>query len=311
MRGATHVPGNSESKNSSPSRKDRLECPSDLLLRLKKHRQEILSTLPSFGWLAVFVLAPTLLLLAIAFRTTAPAGGIGDGWTLSQFRIFTEKSIHQLLWRTLWISAVTTAICLLLALPVAWFLARAKASWRPRLLLLVIVPFWTNFLIRVFAWNQILHSEGPLARGLRSVHLLGENESLLFNSGAVVLVSVYTYLPFAILPLYAAADKFDFSLLDAARDLGATAFRSFWHVFLPSVRKGITTAFVIVFIPMLGSYVVPDLVGGTDGQMIGNKIAQRNFGDRNLPAASAMAAVLSLCVLAPMLIRRRETETAP
>ncbi|MEO5716239.1 MAG: ABC transporter permease [Luteolibacter sp.] len=273
---------------------------------MKKHRAEILTTLPSFGWLALFVLVPTLLVFAIAFRTTDPSGGIGGGWTPGQFRVFGEKSVHVLLWRTLWISALTTALCMILALPVAWFISRSGAVWRPRLLLLVIVPFWTNFLIRVFAWNQILHSEGGLARFLRAVHLLGENDSLLFNSGAVVLVSVYTYLPFAILPLYAAAEKFDFGLLDAARDLGATAFRSFWSVFLPGIRKGITTAFVIVFIPMLGCYVVPDLVGGADGQMIGNKIAQRNFADRNLPAASAMSAVLTLFVLAPMLFRRRE-----
>jgi spermidine/putrescine transport system permease protein len=273
---------------------------------VKKHRQEILTTLPSFGWLALFILVPSLLVLTIAFRETDPAGGIGSGWTLEQFRVFGQKSIHLLLWRTLWISALTTGLCLTLAMPVAWFLARVHPVWRPRLLLLVIVPFWTNFLIRVFAWNQILHSEGGLARFLRAINLLGENESLLFNSGAVVLVSVYTYLPFAILPLYAAAEKFDFSLLDAARDLGANAFRAFTSVFLPGIRKGITTAFVIVFIPMLGSYVVPDLVGGTDGQMIGNKIAQRNFADRNLPAASAMAAVLTLFVLAPMLFRRKE-----
>jgi spermidine/putrescine transport system permease protein len=216
-----------------------------------------------------------------------------------------------LLWRTLWISALTTAVCLLLALPVAWFLSRVRREWRSRLLLLVIVPFWTNFLIRVFAWNQILHSEGMLARGLRTIGLLGENDSLLFNPGAVIVVSVYTYLPFAILPLYSAAEKFDFGLLDAARDLGATAFRSFWSVFLPGIRKGITTALVIVFVPMLGSYVVPDLVGGTDGQMIGNKIAQRNFSDRNLPSASAMSAILTLAVLAPLLFRRRETRDLP
>ena len=273
---------------------------------MKKHRAEILATLPSFGWLALFVLVPSILVLTFAFRTTDPAGGIGADWTLDQFRVFGEKSILTLLWRTFWISALTTVFCILLALPVAWYISRVSAAWRPRLLLLIIVPFWTNFLIRVFAWNQILHSEGGLARFFRAIHLLGENESFLFNSGAVLLVSVYTYLPFAILPIYAAAEKFDFGLLDAARDLGATAFRSFWLVFLPGIRKGITTAVVIVFIPMLGSYVIPDLVGGTDGQMIGNKIAQRNFADRNLPAASAMAAVLSLFVLAPMLIRRKE-----
>ncbi|MCP5544786.1 MAG: ABC transporter permease [Akkermansiaceae bacterium] len=280
-------------------------------MRSKAGRGEFLTTLPSFVWLLAFMLVPGVLVLAIAFRTTNPSGGIGDGWTLSQFRVFAEPSIHVLLWRTLWISALTTGLCVATALPVAWFLARVREDWRPRLLLLVIVPFWTNFLIRVFAWNQILHSEGWLARGLRAVGLLGENSSLLYNPGAVVVVSVYTYLPFAILPMYAAAEKFDFGLLDAARDLGASSARAFGSVFLPGIRKGISTALAIVFIPMLGSYVVPDLVGGTDGQMIGNKIAQRNFSDRNLPSASAMSAVLTLMVLAPLLLRRKPRGDTP
>jgi spermidine/putrescine transport system permease protein len=272
---------------------------------MKQLRKELLLSLPSLAWLSLFVLVPAALILIIAFRATAPTGGIADEWTLGQFRILAEPHIQVLLWRTLWISAVTSAICLALAIPVAWFIARARESVRPTLLLLVIVPFWTNFLIRVFAWNQILHSEGALARFLRAIHLLEPNQPLLFNSGAVILVSVYTYLPFAILPLYAAAEKFDFRLLEAARDLGAGALRSVFSIFIPGIATGIRTALVIVFIPMLGSYVVPDLVGGSNGQMIGNKIAQRNFSDRNLPSASALAAILSVAVLAPMLIRRR------
>ena len=272
---------------------------------MKNLRKELLLSLPSLAWLSLFVLVPAALILIIAFRATAPTGGIADEWTLGQFRILAEPHIQVLLWRTLWISAVTSAICLALAIPVAWFIARARESIRPTLLLLVIVPFWTNFLIRVFAWNQILHSEGALARFLRAIHLLEPNQPLLFNSGAVILVSVYTYLPFAILPLYAAAEKFDFRLLEAARDLGAGALRSVFSIFIPGIATGIRTALVIVFIPMLGSYVVPDLVGGSNGQMIGNKIAQRNFSDRNLPSASALAAILSVAVLAPMLVRRR------
>ncbi|MCX6846520.1 MAG: ABC transporter permease [Verrucomicrobia bacterium] len=272
---------------------------------MKQLRKELLLSLPSLAWLSLFVLVPAALILIIAFRATAPSGGIADEWTLGQFRILAEPHIKVLLWRTLWISAVTSAICLALAIPVAWFIARARESIRPTLLLLVIVPFWTNFLIRVFAWNQILHSEGALARFLRAIHLLEPNQPLLFNSGAVILVSVYTYLPFAILPLYAAAEKFDFRLLEAARDLGAGALRSVFSIFIPGIATGIRTALVIVFIPMLGSYVVPDLVGGSNGQMIGNKIAQRNLSDRNLPSASALAAILSVAVLAPMLIRRR------
>ena len=272
---------------------------------MKQLRKDLLLSLPSLAWLSLFVLVPAALILIIAFRATAPSGGIADEWTLGQFRILAEPHIQVLLWRTLWISAATSAICLALAIPVAWFIARARESIRPTLLLLVIVPFWTNFLIRVFAWNQILHSEGALARFLRAIHLLEPNQPLLFNSGAVILVSVYTYLPFAILPLYAAAEKFDFRLLEAARDLGAGALRSVFSIFIPGIATGIRTALVIVFIPMLGSYVVPDLVGGSNGQMIGNKIAQRNFSDRNLPSASALAAILSVAVLAPMLIRRR------
>jgi spermidine/putrescine transport system permease protein len=272
---------------------------------MKQLRKELLLSLPSLAWLSLFVLIPAALILIIAFRATAPSGGIADEWTLGQFRILAEPHIKALLWRTLWISAVTSAICLALAIPVAWFIARARESLRSTLLLLVIIPFWTNFLIRVFAWNQILHSEGALARFLRAIHLLEPNQPLLFNSGAVILVSVYTYLPFAILPLYAAAEKFDFRLLEAARDLGAGALRSVFSIFIPGIATGIRTALVIVFIPMLGSYVVPDLVGGSNGQMIGNKIAQRNFSDRNLPSASALAAILSVAVLAPMLIRRR------
>jgi spermidine/putrescine transport system permease protein len=272
---------------------------------MKHLRKELLLSLPSLAWLSLFVLVPAALILIIAFRATAPSGGIADEWTIGQFRILAEPHIQVLLWRTLWISAATSAICLALAIPVAWFIARARESLRPTLLLLVIVPFWTNFLIRVFAWNQILHSEGVLARFLRAIHLLEPNQPLLFNSGAVILVSVYTYLPFAILPLYAAAEKFDFRLLEAARDLGAGALRSVFSIFIPGIATGIRTALVIVFIPMLGSYVVPDLVGGSNGQMIGNKIAQRNFSDRNLPSASALAAILSVAVLAPMLIRRR------
>jgi spermidine/putrescine transport system permease protein len=273
---------------------------------MKQLRKELLLSLPSLAWLSLFVLVPAALILIIAFRATSPTGGIADEWTLGQFRILAEPHIQVLLWRTLWISAVTSAICLALAIPVAWFIARARESVRSTLLLLVIIPFWTNFLIRVFAWNQILHSEGALARFLRAIHLLEPNQPLLFNSGAVILVSVYTYLPFAILPLYAAAEKFDFRLLEAARDLGAGALRSVFSIFIPGIATGIRTALVIVFIPMLGSYVVPDLVGGSNGQMIGNKIAQRNFSDRNLPSASALAAILSVAVLAPMLIRRRK-----
>jgi ABC-type spermidine/putrescine transport system permease subunit I len=269
-------------------------------------KPELLSTAPSFLWLVMFVLVPVAIIFAIAFRPALPAGGIGEGWSLDAIRALGDPSYPALFARTIFTAAMTTVLCIAASLPVAYAMARLSPVWRSRVLLLVIVPFWTNFVIRVFAWQQILHAQGFLAEALRSIGLLGDNDRLLGNLTAVVIVSVYTYLPFAILPLFAAAEKFDFGLLDAARDLGAKPLRAFFSVFIPGIRQGVITAFLVVFIPMLGSYVVPDMVGGTGTQMIGNKIAQRNFTDRNLPQAAALSGALALLVLAPMFLRRKE-----
>jgi spermidine/putrescine transport system permease protein len=176
-------------------------------------------------------------------------------------------------------------------------------------LLLVILPFWSNFLIRIFAWRTVLHPDGWLKQGLVFLRLMPEDATLLYNSGAILLVLVYTYLPFAILPLYAAAEKFDFALLEAARDLGAKRFRAWCTVFLPGVSRGLVTALLVVLIPALGSYAIPDLVGGPDSEMIGNKIAQRVFSDRNLPHAAGLSALLAMAVMVPvivMLLARRD-----
>jgi spermidine/putrescine transport system permease protein len=252
-------------------------------------------------WLGLFVVIPTLLVFIIAFRPSNPYGGIGRGWTLDTIRALWTPSYLAIAWRTLWVSLLTTFICLVLAVPTGYSIARASAKWRNRLLLLVIVPFWTSFLVRVFAWKSLLHPEGPVKRVLEALGLVGPETTLLYNPTAVVLVMVYTFLPFTILPVYAAAEKFDFRLVEAARDLGARPFQAFRRVFLPGIRRGILTAFLVVFIPALGSYIIPDLVGGPGGEMLGNKIAQRVFTDRNLPHASALSAVLVLAVLAPLI----------
>jgi len=199
-------------------------------------------------------------------------------------------------------SAATTAICILLAVPCGYFMARVRDTWRQTLLLLVIVPFWTNFLVRVFAWKELLHPEGLVKNILLAFGLVGPDTQLLYNESAVLLVLVYTHLPFAILPIYAAAEKFDFRLMEAARDLGAGALRAFWSVFIPGIQRGLLTAILVVLIPALGSYVIPDIMGGPSSEMIGNKIAQRTFSDRNWPHASGLAALLTLAVLGPMMV---------
>jgi spermidine/putrescine transport system permease protein len=263
-------------------------------------RGEWLVTLPSLGWLAAFFLLPTLIVLAFAFKPDDPYGGVGEGWTTATLARLVDARYAPVVWRTAWLSLVTTVVCLLLATPAGYAIARAEPAARARLMLLVIVPFWTSFLIRIFAWKVVLHPEGALKRALVLLGLADPQATLLYTPGAVLLVMVYTFLPFAILPIYAAAEKFDFLLLEAARDLGAGRLQAFVHVFLPGIRRGLVTAFLVVFIPALGSYVIPDLVGGPSGEMLGNKIAQRVFVDRNLPLASALAALLILAVLVPM-----------
>jgi spermidine/putrescine transport system permease protein len=253
---------------------------------------EILLTLPSFGWMLVCFFIPALIVLYLSFKPADSMGGVGEGWTFDHWRALGEEQYQPILWRTLWLSTATSSICVLLALPCSLVLARLQGAWRHVLLLLVVIPFWTNFLIRIFAWKSLLHPEGFLSNLLRSAGLLGEDSQLLYNSGSVLLVMVYTQLPFAILPLYAAAEKFDFSLLEAARDLGASATRAICSVFVPGVSRGIATAFLATFVCTLGMYVVPDIVGGTDTEMLGNRIAQRVRSDRNLPLAAALSGAM-------------------
>lgn len=263
----------------------------------RRRREEWLLTLPTFFWLTLFFIIPTVIVLAIAFKPAAPHGGFGEGWTLRTLMELGNPNYPAIVFRTLWISAVATALCILIALPVGYCLARASRKWRQFLMLLVVIPFWTNFLIRIFAWKQVLHPEGILKKTLVALHLVAPDATLLYNASAVMLVMVYTYLPFAILPIYAAAEKFDFSLLEAAQDLGSSRLGAFYRIFIPGIRRGLLTATLMVLIPALGAYVIPDIVGGPTSEMIGNKIAQRTFVDRNLPHASALTGLLLVTVL--------------
>jgi spermidine/putrescine transport system permease protein len=271
------------------------------LAAARRRAAEWLLSAPSLLWLVVLVLAPTLIVFAIAFKPADPFGGIGAGWTLATVRALARSSYAVIGWRTVYLSVLATGLCLVLATPCGYFIARVDRSWRQTLLLLVVIPFWTSFLIRIFAWKVLLHPEGVLKQALAALGLVPADAALLYNPGAVLLVMVYTSLPFAILPIYAAAEKFDYGLLEAARDLGATPFAAFWEVFMPGIRRGLAAACLLVFIPSLGSYIIPDLVGGPHGEMAGNVIAQRVFVDRNLPHASALAGVLTLAVLLPLL----------
>jgi spermidine/putrescine transport system permease protein len=279
----------------------------------KRNRlDELALTLPSLGWLLVFFAVPTIIVLVLAFKPADATGGVGPGWTFENLKALADPQYSSIAWRTLWITGCTSLVCVALALPVAFGMARATVRWKNLLLLLMVIPFWTNFLIRVFAWKSLLHPDGLISSLLDKTHLFEDTPSLLYNNGAVLLIMIYTLLPFAILPLYAAAEKFDFTLLEAARDLGATRWRALTSVFVPGVSRGIGSAAVMVFVSALGMYVVPDIVGGTDCEMLGNKITQRLQGDRNLPLASALAAVMLAAVvillLAAWLWQKRQSQ---
>ena len=257
---------------------------------------------PSVVWLLLFFLIPSLLVFAIAFRTADPSGGIDDGWTLETIKNVLRPEYVWVLWRTVWVSVAVTVICLLLSIPVGYWISRQNPKYRYWYLLIFIMPLWTNFLIRIFAWRILLNPEGFLRRALIAMGIIPSDVFLLNNIGAVIIVTVYTCLPFAILPIYTAAEKFNYSLLEAAQDLGASRFKAFYSIFLPGIRRGIITAILVVLIPSMGSYAIPDLVGGVNGEMLGNKIAIRASAYRNLPEAAALAAMLSIIITIPIIV---------
>lgn len=259
--------------------------------------------LPSFVWLLIFYALPVFIVFLLAFKPVDPYGGIGSGWTLDTIHSLGVPSYPSIIWRTFWQGVVATFVCVAVSVPISYVLARcSNAKWKNLVMLLIVVPFWTNFLIRIYAWKVFLHPDGFFKHLLVLIGLAEPDTMLLYNQWAVLTVMIYTYIPFAVLPIYAVAEKFDFSLLDAAKDLGASSFCAFRRVFLPGISKGIWTAIMVVLIPAFGAYLIPTLVGGPGSELLGDKIAQRVFVDRNLPHASALSALLMLAVFVPLLV---------
>lgn len=259
---------------------------------------EFATSAPTLLWFCVLFIAPTLLVLAISFRCSDSFGTLYPEWSLAAWHGILQKDQILLIARTLVVSALTGVICLVLGIPTVFYMISCPKPLRFFLLLAMIAPFWTSFLVRIFAWKYLLHPEGLLKTALVSARIIAPTTPLLYSLSAVIIVMVYSFLPFAILPLYASAEKFELELLEAASDLGASKTRAFFAIFVPSIQRGISRAFALVFIPSIGSYVVPDLVGGVDSEILGNKIMQRTLIDRNLPQASALSALLFLLIFA-------------
>lgn len=243
-------------------------------------------------WFTVFFVVPLLIILVYSFLKKALYGGVDWQFSLEAYRQMFNPNYAIVLFRTIKLALISTLITILLALPCGY--AVARSSKQTLILILIMIPFWTNSLIRIFAWMSILSSDGLLSSLLRQWGILKETTTLLYNQGAVVLVSVYMYLPYAILPVFTSIDRFDFSLLEAARDLGATKAESMFKVLLPSIKTGIITAIIFTFIPIFGAYTVPLLVGGKDSYMIGNIIVDQINKTRNWPLAAAFSLVITV-----------------
>lgn len=263
----------------------------------------------SLVWLVGFFLLPLAYLLAVSFAQRSPYGAIQ--WTLglgNYARAF-QPLYLEVYWRSFWMALLTTLLCVLLGYPVAYALAlRVSARWRSVLLMLVVIPFWTSFLIRTYAWMVILRTEGVINNLLMCLHLISEPLRLLYTPLAVFIGLVYGELPFMILPLYAVLQKLDVSLLEAAEDLGASRWRAFLGVTLPLSAPGLVAGSVLVFIASIGAFITPDLLGGARTMMAGNLIQNQFAVVRDQPFGSAVAFLLTSIVLVLLLASLRNTE---
>ena len=266
-------------------------------------------------WLLVFFLAPFAIVLRISFAdpligqppfTPFYDEAQGIQLTADNYRFLTEDDLYWVSYlKSVRIAAVATLLCLLIGYPMAYGIARARAVWRNVLLLLVILPFWTSFLLRVYAWMGMLSGQGVVNKTLLALGLVDQPVQILYTDLAVYLGIVYTYLPFMILPLYATLERLDGDLLDAAADLGGRPRQAFLDITLPLSAPGVVAGSMLVFIPALGEFVIPSLLGGIDTLMIGRTLYDEFFVNRDWPLASAVATVLVLILVLPIVIFQR------
>ncbi|WP_347313594.1 ABC transporter permease subunit [Defluviimonas sp. SAOS-178_SWC] len=277
-------------------------------------------------WLLVFFLIPFVIVLKIALSDYAisippytPTLDLSAGWegitrffSELDFENFTFLASDALYWKaylsSLKIAAISTFITLLVGYPIAYGMAQASDEWRPTLMMLVILPFWTSFLIRIYSWIGILSGEGFLNQVLMWTGIIDAPLTILNTNVAVYIGIVYAYLPFMILPIYASLEKLDGSLIEAAEDLGCSKASAFWLVTFPLSRPGVIAGCFLVFIPALGEFVIPSILGGNETLMIGKTLYDEFFANRDWPVASAVAVVLLLILIVPIILFQRNEQ---
>lgn len=262
---------------------------------------------PLGGWLLAFVVAPAAILVAYSFAQRDELGRVVFDFTLENYTRAADPVYATIFARSVGYAALTTAICVILGYPAAWCIARTAEPWRTRLVLLVMIPFWTSFLIRTYAWITILKSEGLLNAVLQGGGMIGGPLELLYTPTAVAIGLVYAYLPFMILPIYGSAEKLDPALMEAAQDLGCGPWGAFLQVAVPLTLPGLAAGVLMVFVPAVGMFAITDLMGGARVPMIGNVIQDQFVGQaRDKPFGAALGTIfLALFVLVYWILQRR------
>jgi spermidine/putrescine transport system permease protein len=262
---------------------------------------------PTWAVILTLFLAPLAIILAYSFLTRGTYGGISLPWTRESYQRLIDPLYLAILWRSFWIAGVSTALCLLLGFPLALFISRSGKQ-KDLYVSLVMLPFWTSFLVRTYAWMFLLRDTGLINTVLEKLGLIHGPLPLLYNNGAVILGLVYGYLPFMVLPLYATLERMDQNLLEASADLGARPWATLVHVMVPLCAPGIRAGAILVFIPCLGAYLTPDLLGGGKSVMIGNLIQNQFTTARDWPFGSAISLALMAIVmlLLAAFVRRGE-----
>jgi spermidine/putrescine transport system permease protein len=260
---------------------------------------------PAIVWWGLFVGVPLILIAAISVASRGIYGGVEWSFTLSAYQYLADPLYLRIYLRSLALAVATTAICLLLGFPLAWYMAnlppRRQMVWR----MLVMIPLWTNFLVRTYAWMFVLRADGLLNTVLMATGLISSPLEILYTDRAVLIGLVYGYLPFMVLPLYAALERLDRSLIEAARDLYAPGWARFTRIIVPLAKPGIVAGCVLVFIPSLGAYLTPDLLGGARSMMVGNLIQHEYLVVRDWPMGSAASlALLAVVVVGLRLLQR-------
>ncbi|MBI5777065.1 MAG: ABC transporter permease [Nitrospirae bacterium] len=248
--------------------------------------------------MGLFFVLPLLIVLLISFASRGTYGGVEWTFTLVNYRDLADPLYLWIYLHSFTLALVTTGLCLCLGFPLAYYIARAPVRWQGIWLMLVLIPFWTNFLVRTYAWMNLLRADGLLNSVFMGVGLTSGPIEILYTDAAVLIGLVYGYLPFMVLPLYAALERIDRSLIEAARDLYASGWTVFTRVIVPLARPGIVAGCLLVFIPSLGAYITPDLLGGARSMMIGNFIQHEYLVVRDWPLGSAASFVLMAMVAA-------------